>query len=402
MFSLKLNSVWLLMVCLASCSGTNSRGVAIGAVGDSARVLFVDNTKAFVSIPKDSLFEARYDVVPLETSVESLISQIGRISIYENNFYVLDRSSSSVLVFDGSGRFVKKIAHVGRGRGEYVSLTDFGIDTKNNNIVLYCDRPKKIIVYALEEDELRSEMPVEQLFESISVDPQTGLLTGINRMPVYKDYFFRYDFHNKAKGKSFVPITANKTEKIFLNYKSEFPFWIKSGHDYCVMPYISTIHKMNGDSLEKPFDLRFGKPFPDIEAEEKASGEWIRIAISDNLGFWYANFREYETYLTFTFGRGTKVFYPKDGDRYTVFDLVENKDYHYPHSYHFAHDCYDNAKADNRYIFVEQSPNLVRFYNELKNNRPSDWDRIDVRAKEHIAKMRGQDNPVLFVYRIRK
>jgi len=401
MFSLKINSVWTLILCLASCSGTDSRGVAIGSVGDSARVLFVDNTRAFASIPQDSLFEARYDVVPLETNVESLISQIGRISIYGNNFYVLDRSSGSVLIFDEQGKFLKKISHIGRGPGEYTSLTDFGIDTKNNNIVLYCDRPKKIIVYALEEDKWQGEMSVDQLFESISVDPQTGFLTGINRMPVYKDCFFRYDFHKKAKGKSFVPITANKTEKMFLNYRSEFPFWIKSRHDYCVVPYVSTIHKMGRDSLEKPFHLRFGTPFPDIEGEGKTSGEWVRTAIGDNLGFWYANFREYETYLTFTFGRGTKVFYPKDGDRYTVFDFLENKDYHYPHSYHFAHDHYD-GNEDNRYIFVEQSPNLVRFYSELKNNSPSDWEKIDDRAKGRIAKMKVEDNPVLFVYRLKE
>jgi len=45
---------------------------------------------------------------------------------------------------------------------------------------------------------------------------------------------------------------------------------------------------------------------------------------------------------------------------------------------------------------------LVRFYNELKNNAPSDWDKVDDRAKEHIAKMKVEDNPVLFVYRIKE
>lgn len=396
----QINSILLAFGALLTSSNVNSKEIDITQIDSTARVLYVNNNKSNITIPKDSIFETKYSVIPLQTTVESLIGQIGRISIHNDNFYILDKERNSVLIFDSFGKFKKKVAHLGSGPGEYTSLADFSIDSKNNNIILYCDRPKKLIIYSV-EDKFQSEIPIEPLFESITFDAKNGILTGINRMPFFKNYFITYDLYKKAKGKSFIPITSNKIEVKLSNYKSEFPFWIKSRHDYCIIPTINTIHKIDNDSLTKSFNLQFKNTIAKGDGEEKSANEIITSALTDNLGFWYSNFREYDHLLTYSFGRGTKVFYQKNNDNYIMFDHLENKEYFYSHDYHFAHDYYGKANEDNSYIFVEKPTKLLEYYNSLKTYSSSDWNKIDKQIKEKIAKIKVDDNPILYIYKIK-
>jgi hypothetical protein len=92
--------------------------------------------------PSD-LFE-KIELVPFETTDSSLIGDIGKIVLSDSSIYVLDKTQRSILIFDSSGKFKKKLSKIGKGPGEYVNLADFNVEDDGVIEVL---SNYKIIVY---------------------------------------------------------------------------------------------------------------------------------------------------------------------------------------------------------------------------------------------------------------
>jgi hypothetical protein len=94
------------------------------------------------------------DVIPLETTEHSLFHRrrpTVKFIIYNDNFYISDMRSNSIIVFDAStGMFVKKIDHLGRGQGEYLNLEDFNINRFTGNLEILSH--ENILVYDLATD----------------------------------------------------------------------------------------------------------------------------------------------------------------------------------------------------------------------------------------------------------
>ena len=68
------------------------------------------------------------EYIPLETKPESLIGFIGKLVVTSNgNFYVIEPSKLKVTGFDPTGNYLDTLHKVGRGPGEYTSISDFDI-----------------------------------------------------------------------------------------------------------------------------------------------------------------------------------------------------------------------------------------------------------------------------------
>ena len=79
---------------------------------------------------KLSEFVESVDLIPLETTEDNLIGEVGRIVFIDNNYYIKStngRQNAKIFVFDANGRYQFKIDHRGVGPGEYVEMTDFQI-----------------------------------------------------------------------------------------------------------------------------------------------------------------------------------------------------------------------------------------------------------------------------------
>ncbi|MFI3265513.1 MAG: 6-bladed beta-propeller [Rikenellaceae bacterium] len=91
------------------------------------------NLKEGVEVDIESIEESK--IIDLEATKESLISNIYKIELIDNKFYVLDKASfaagGKLLVFDEEGKYIRKIGNIGRARNEYVSLGGFAINQKN-------------------------------------------------------------------------------------------------------------------------------------------------------------------------------------------------------------------------------------------------------------------------------
>ncbi len=93
------------------------------------------------------LFES-FEIIPLETTNESLIGKINSISLIKDKIIILDRFvSKSVLLFNSNGEFIRKIGKLGKGPGEYISPSSISADDINGKIAVYDGMLNKISLY---------------------------------------------------------------------------------------------------------------------------------------------------------------------------------------------------------------------------------------------------------------
>ena len=94
-------------------------------------------------------------VIPLESSPTCMIHDIKRIKFFKGEYYVLDVAGQRcILVFDGGGRFVRKIGRFGNGNGEYPSIEDFAINEDREEVaILSCNA--NVYQYSCKGDFLR-------------------------------------------------------------------------------------------------------------------------------------------------------------------------------------------------------------------------------------------------------
>lgn len=72
------------------------------------------------------------DYVRLESSSkEMIVGAMGRIQFVKDTYYIHDIPSSSILMFSSDGKFINRISHRGRGKGEYIVLSCYDVNRTN-------------------------------------------------------------------------------------------------------------------------------------------------------------------------------------------------------------------------------------------------------------------------------
>lgn len=83
------------------------------------------------------------NIIPLETTENSLIGDWGKILKFGNRIYV-SFNRTTLVIFDEQGRYVDKIHKIGNGPGEYKMIGDFDV-TKDG---IYIRAYKRVLQYA--------------------------------------------------------------------------------------------------------------------------------------------------------------------------------------------------------------------------------------------------------------
>lgn len=81
----------------------------------------------------------------METTDESIMYTIDKLRIDNDEFYILDKKQKVILVFDKSGKYLRKLNKIGRGPDEYLSLNDFFIF--NSHVYVLSHEMQKILKY---------------------------------------------------------------------------------------------------------------------------------------------------------------------------------------------------------------------------------------------------------------
>ena len=95
-------------------------------------------------------------LVTLETTSESLISQIRQIAYHQSRFYILDSQQQMIFCFDENGKFIFRIAAQGNGPGEYNYLTDINVDAQKGQLMLLDPAVARVHYYDLDGNFLQT------------------------------------------------------------------------------------------------------------------------------------------------------------------------------------------------------------------------------------------------------
>ena len=152
-----------LFICTFSCSNSSDKTTQneINKTNISTNIIDInlDQKANFKNI--STLFD-KVNLIVLEGTDESLISDISKLIVYEDMLFVNDtKVSNGIFVFSNKGQFIRKIGHIGNGPGEYSRSNDFTIDVDNKRLYQLDGRQKKINIY---------ELPLGNYIKSIQLD----------------------------------------------------------------------------------------------------------------------------------------------------------------------------------------------------------------------------------------
>ena len=85
-------------------------------------------------------------VIALETSDQCLIKDIDRICVDKNLIFVFDHRMNQIGIFNTQGHLQACIRNIGQGRNEYIQIKDMTLNREKKQVVILCDRPKKIML----------------------------------------------------------------------------------------------------------------------------------------------------------------------------------------------------------------------------------------------------------------
>ena len=123
-------------------------------------IIDLDDIKTKETIKASDFFKNPKSII-LETNEKSLIGNIGQIYIDDNRIIIFDDSKNlNVLVFNSDGTFSHKIGELGRGAGEYISISDFTVDDKKDEIYLLDSEDAKVKKYSLSSGEFINSIPI--------------------------------------------------------------------------------------------------------------------------------------------------------------------------------------------------------------------------------------------------
>ncbi|WP_203257021.1 6-bladed beta-propeller [Hyunsoonleella ulvae] len=120
-------------------------------------ILFDENTAGAekVIIPSDifsskmDLNDVLYDIelIPLETTSESLIGKIDNIIYDSNCYFIHDKNNNKLLRFGKNGKFLNSIGTIGKGPQELLRMRDVAINREKKIISILDSKSRKVLRY---------------------------------------------------------------------------------------------------------------------------------------------------------------------------------------------------------------------------------------------------------------
>lgn len=124
----------LVFLLFNSCDRNKRHQIKLESNIDTKIVKFDDISPT--TIQASSILDS-LEFIILNSDKAGFIYDIDKVILHNNEIYVLDSRQHMILVFDSEGTFLRKIAKLGRGPGEYPFLSDF---TLQNNTILILNR----------------------------------------------------------------------------------------------------------------------------------------------------------------------------------------------------------------------------------------------------------------------
>lgn len=379
-----------LLVALASLFNLSCSNPIENIINKDTKVIKIDPDEKIARIKFEDYFSA-WKLVPLETSPNSLIGNIGRISVYKSMYYILDVLTNSVLMFDSTGKFINKIQSRGNSEGKYIGLKDFAVDEKENRLILYSHNPYKLLYFDL-NCKFINEQRLSTLYDNIATSDSSILLVN----PLVNDGFMISAINKETQAeRKIMPLLMNS--KYFSTLKIRTPSIVKSKTMNISFFYSDTIYTWEKGNIMASYFVDFGqKKLPEqLITKQMTVKDIYANAIKNEYGFALSNFRDFNDWIYFSYGSSIGVLYNKKDKSTTRFNFVKNTENYLEFGNVFSHDGNDND-------LISIYP-ASRFKQRISQIKASNlYEKIPETIKAIQIKTKDTDNPLLLVYTLKK
>ena len=333
------------------------------------------------------------DIIPLQTSDESLINEIRTIKYDDGMFFVFDYMGKSILKFDMNGQFKGRIGNRGRGRGEYLFPNLMGIDRKNRTI-LVGDNTKYMLKYTYDGEFISSADFSISASEFEVTDDSYIFYTGksVNFKPGYEDYWgaelMIIDRNNTDSIRRYIPVNKElyPAGEGHTTISEHFPLTPSSDSyslHYNFTDYIFSIDRKSG-GVKVKYAVDYGKAaysddladMPAMEAlqyigEHGDNTGWTHAVVEtdDILSFLYIH--NLTNYMYFNDKKSGKILsgpFVADIASYNIIGCIDSR---------------------TMFAFIEKKTKLVDGFADKG---------IKINGLERLDNVAENDNPIILIY----
>lgn len=264
------------------------------------------------------------DYIKLETNDTFLVDEINKLIVNDELIFV--NSNNMILIFDLSGKIVRKLDKEGKGPDEYIALTDFVLDEESQIIEILDSQAETIIYYNLNGEK------VGELF--IGLDAQSFIKLNdkylfycgnqFGDLNKYKLVYF--DIDSKKILKQYIPINLKEASYLhindnvnFSNFSDSITFW-HSIND--------TIYYVDEEKVDPRIIIETGDnkiPEQLFKADYPSIVQFASKLTSSDFMYGTVNFIENDSFILFGVRQKSKLYhiiYQKEYDKITVADSI--------------------------------------------------------------------------------
>ena len=337
--------VLIMIICFTLSCGKNKtyKNFSNATFNIEVKECDINNTRKL----SDLVESIKY--IPLETTEDCLIGKVSKIKYYEGKFYIYDKTTRTVFLYNEEGKFLFKYSAFGKGPFEYIKLNDMDIDSEGN-------------CYLLETRKI------------IKLDKQLNPLKEI-KLPFGT---MRFAIHNNeialvhlGEDEDEIQILSNKGKELTsyipfsdIARQSELKPFTKFESDLYYKPiHCDDIFSINSDSISLHTKIHFEKPIP--------QNYWIDEKSYTRSSTYMGNIYYYCETKAFIFFRFMYDYKGDDGPFYTLYSKKDNSTTIYTNN--IKNDCYmskyppliSEATTDGHFIATIEASS---FYEAIKNN----------------------------------
>ncbi|MGK4024185.1 6-bladed beta-propeller [Bacteroides fragilis] len=313
--SLLLIGVFVLLGC-----GSNKKQEPISKSG----IPVINLSEDVSTVPSLLLSEAaeKLEIVPLEMTDESVLSDITEMQVTDHNIWIDHGREFYIYRFSRSGKFLNKIGSIGQGPGEYTTYSTFLVDEDKKEVYIIANT-NGVLAYDFEGNFKRKIVDIQMILQLFSSPYDQYILNnqkffatqnfGLYR-PIDKDSLWSFvslgdDFQKKKFFKN--PAYVGKEEQIIAN---------RANMDRMVnywMEYLTSMDTYNAQlTLKYPdtdtiycYDDATNQLLPQYAIftdEEKGDYEATHLWFKDRKAFDYFSIKSYYPTKDFIYLVGSK------------------------------------------------------------------------------------------------
>lgn len=383
MIKVLLYSFCYLFVFLTSCTEKPKSGID----ESNCEIIQVKEQNRKSNWKYSELFD-EVKSIPLETRDECLIGSINKLKYIHNRFYILDKKTKSVFVFNMQGKFLWKIASKGKGPQEYNWLIDLDVDEKNEQLFLYANHPQKIMIYD-SCGKFISESSVKLNANSIAVQDNRLILHAANLAnhiegELQNPQILIVSLTDKVLTHHYLPLKLKNNDYACLTYQYGEAFQHRDKELLCFMPLNNTIYSIRNDRLFSKYQIDFGKyklpelfDYSELRFSEYAHG---LNTFWENDNYCYFQCKMNKSPYNF-------LYYKKDKELYYGYLLDDIGNFH-PNI----------ITANNEYMLAYRNASELFMNAEYLENEKGITDKP---VSKLVHQMNESDNPVIFFYKFK-